>query len=353
MGLLTLAGTGAIAVRYGVLPFHLRIPRLTDVVPPITLPLLLAWIPLPLAVAGIAAVDNLVAPLALPLDGERAIVILVAAATLLGASLAAFTQDDLRHTTGYLVIADAGILVLAAAALDPAAWGPTRTWVVVLAASKTALGAWAAVTEERFQTRSIPDLRGWMRRSPLLAAGLLVTIVATFGLPGWVAFNAREQIAGLAADGAGVVVLTLLGWLALPAYLRLVVVGAGRVTSKVDGAAPERFVRGARRSRRREERLPVEPDTAKAATVTDAAQAASASATPTAVTDAAQATGEVSLPVVPVVPATTGGSRLGSCAREGQCRCGDGGELGQLRRAVRATRRGGASDAARRPGTAA
>jgi hypothetical protein len=280
IGLLTLAGTGAVAMRYGVLPFHLRIPRLTDVVPPISLPLLLAWIPLPLAVAGIAAVDNLVAPLALPLDGERAIVIFVASITLIGAALAAFVQDDLRHTTGYLVIADAGILVLAVAALDPAAWGPTRAWVVTLAATKTALAAWAAVTEERFETRSIPDLRGWMRRSPLLAFGLVVTTVATFGLPGWVAFEARDSIAGLVVDGFGAVVLVLLGWLTLPTYLRLIVLGAGRVTSKVDGAAPERFVRGRHGRRAHEERLPVEADS----------DGASAGAAPTVATAAPRAT---------------------------------------------------------------
>jgi NADH:ubiquinone oxidoreductase subunit 2 (subunit N) len=272
VGLLTLAGTGAIAARYGVLPFHLRVPRLTDLVPPVTLPLLLAWIPLPLAVAGISAVDNLVAPLALPLEGERVIVILVAVATMTGAALAAFTQDDLRHATGYLVIADAGIVVLAAAALDPAAWGPARTWVVVLAASKTALAAWAAVTEDRFRTRSIPDLRGWVRRSPLLAASLVVATVATFGLPGWVAFSARELIASLVADGTGTAILVVLGWLALPAYLRLLVVGAGRVTSRVDAADPERFTRAARRTRHRAEPHPSEPEPAATVAATTAGE---------------------------------------------------------------------------------
>ena len=71
----------------------------------------------------------------------------------------------------------------------------------MLAASKTALGAWSAVTEDRFETRSIPDLRGWMRRSPLLAAGLVLVAVATFGLPGWLAFEARGTLASLVAEG--------------------------------------------------------------------------------------------------------------------------------------------------------
>ncbi len=292
VGLLTLAGTGAVAARYGVLPFHLRVPRLTDLVPPITLPLLLAWIPLPLAVAAISAVDNLVAPLALPLEGERTIMILLAVATMVGASIAAFTQDDLRHATGYLVIADAGLLLLAAATLDPASWGPTRAWVVVLAASKTALAAWAAVTEHRFGSRSIPDLRGWMRRSPLLAAALVVATIATFGLPGWVAFNVRDLIAGLVADGSWATILVLLGWLALPAYVRLLVVGAGRVTSKVDAAAPERFTRASRSERRREEQPPADIETAAGIAPTSTAEPGAASAEPE------------------TTPAAAGGSRL-------------------------------------------
>ena len=48
VGLLALAVARVVAVRLGVIPFHLRVPRLADVVSPISLPLLLAWIPVPL-----------------------------------------------------------------------------------------------------------------------------------------------------------------------------------------------------------------------------------------------------------------------------------------------------------------
>jgi hypothetical protein len=113
--------------------------------------------------------------------------------------------------------------------------------VVALAASKTALGLWAAVAEDRFGTRSIPDLRGWLRRSPLLAAGLVLTTLATFGVPGWVAFEARTDVATLAADGPFGALLIIAGFLALPTYVRLLAIGAGAVTSRVDGATPERI----------------------------------------------------------------------------------------------------------------
>ena len=53
--------------------------------------------------------------------------------------------------------------------------------------------------EDRFQTRAVPDLRGWLRHSPILGAGLTVAAVATYGLPGWVAFEARADLAELSA----------------------------------------------------------------------------------------------------------------------------------------------------------
>ena len=67
-------------------------------------------------------------------------------------------------STGYLVIAECGLLLLAIAALDPAAWGPGRAWVVVLAASKSALAAWAAVTEDRSGPEAFRTCGGSIRR---------------------------------------------------------------------------------------------------------------------------------------------------------------------------------------------
>jgi formate hydrogenlyase subunit 3/multisubunit Na+/H+ antiporter MnhD subunit len=255
VGLLALTVTLAAAVRAGAIPFHVRVPRLTDAAPPFALPLVLAWIPVPLLVVGLTIADRFLVPIALPLQGEHALIVAAALVTLVAASLAAFIQDDLRHATGYLVIADGAFVLLAFAALDPAAWGPARTWLVVLAASKTALVVWAAVMEERFEARSVPDLRGWLRRSPILGAALVVLTLATFGVPGWVAFTARGDLARLAAAWPWDGVLILAGFAALPTYLRLLGLGAGLPTSKVSRAEPERIVRGWR-----PDALPVEQE---------------------------------------------------------------------------------------------
>ena len=243
LGLGALAVAVAVGARLGAIPFHVRFSRIADAAAPIDLPLLLAWLAVPVAVIGLAIVDGQIAPLALPFAGDRLIIVGLAFVTLVAASIAAFIQDDLRHATGYLIIADGGLLLLGFAALDPAAWGPARVWLVAMAASKTALAAWSAVAEDRFETRSIPDLRGWLRRSPILAASLVVTVIATFGVPGWIAYEARGTLARLVVDAPWDVPLVLAGFLTLPTYLRLLALGVGPATSKVDRAAPERIVR--------------------------------------------------------------------------------------------------------------
>ena len=290
IGLAVLATAVALAGRAGVIPFHVRIAALTDAAPPITLPLLLAWIPLPFAVVSLTAVDELLAPLALPLGTERAVIVVVTLLTLAAAALAAFLADDLRHATGYLVIADTGIALLGIAALDPAAWGPARVWLVAVAASKTALAAWSAVTEERFETRSIPDLRGWVHPAPILAAGLVTIMVATFGLPGWVAFEARGSLATIAAGSPWNVLLVVAGFLTLPTYFRILALGFGPATSHVDRAAPER-VPPARLPRRRGRVTGLEVEQ-EGAEVASAGTAASAGGAPAIVIAAPEAVGE-------------------------------------------------------------
>jgi len=106
----------------------------------------------------------------------------------------------------------------------------------------------------------LPDLRGWIRRSPLLGAALLLVTIASFGFPGWAAFEARISLAQLSGAAPLDTILIVLGFLTLPTYLRLLAAGTGRPTSRVDRAAPERIVRT-----RRTETLTMEREGAAAA----------------------------------------------------------------------------------------
>lgn len=228
-----------IAVRAGAIPWHVRVSALADLAPTGGLPLLVAWLPLPLAAVAIGVAPGSIAPLMPSAGPAQALVVAVMLAATLGAALAAAAQDDLRHAAGYLAIGDLGLVVLGAAALDTAAWGPVRAWLLITAVTRTALFGWAVVVEDRFATRSVPELRGWARRSPILFASLALVMAATYGLPGWAVFATRLDLAGSVADGPWAALLLVASLLGLLAYLRWLWLGIGTPTSHVERAVAE------------------------------------------------------------------------------------------------------------------
>ncbi|MHB8960899.1 MAG: proton-conducting transporter transmembrane domain-containing protein [Candidatus Limnocylindrales bacterium] len=270
-GLLVLAIV--VAARMGAIPYHVRISALADTAPGGSLPLLLAWLPLPLGAVSVGVAAGDLAPLALPIGSAQALIVVLALLTTVAGGLVAAFQDDLRHAVGYLTLADLGLVVLAFAALDPVVWGPARTWLLTAAVTKTALLAWATVAEDRFQTRSVPDLRGWLRPSPMLGVALGLIVVATYGLPGWAVLTARLDLTGHAAGAPWDTLLLAASLLTLPAYARWLWLGVGAPTSHVDRAVPEFLALGGSsgsarrlalrppaRRRGRDEGLPVEQE---------------------------------------------------------------------------------------------
>jgi hypothetical protein len=242
VGAAALAIAAGVAVRSGAIPFHLWAARVADVAPAAALPLLLAWTPVVLGAVAVAAWDARVASLGLPLDAERSVLVVVGVITLIAGTLAALVQDDLEHVVGYLVIADGGLVLFGLAGSDLVSVGPSLAWLVVLAASKSALGAWAVAIASRFGTRRLPDLRGWARRAPLLGFAFLLTAIATFGLPGWLAWDLRRAIPTLATgEPWGTLVWLATLAVAIP-YARILVGGLDRATSTVAGVAGDRPV---------------------------------------------------------------------------------------------------------------
>ena len=138
-GLAYLAFAVAVAMRFGAIPFHLWAARLTDAVPETALPILTALAPAALAIVALAWTDASVAPLLVDLWPFRLIVLAIAIASIVLAAVAAFVQDDLEHIVGYSIVGDAGVVMLALAALDPAAWAPARTWILVFVVARGAL----------------------------------------------------------------------------------------------------------------------------------------------------------------------------------------------------------------------
>ena len=229
-GLAYLAFAIAVAIRFGSIPFHGWAARLTDTVPESTLPLVTAWAPAAFAIVALAWADASIAPLGVDvdLDAVRLVVLMIAFASIVLASVAALIQDDIEHVVGYAIIGDSGVVLLAVAALDPAAWAPARTWILAFVVARSAFAAWAAATRTTFYTGRVADLRGWAIRSPALAVVLGLVILASIGIPGLAAFEARGAIVNVAIDGP-LGLLILLGTLSPLAYYgRLLLVGVAR-----------------------------------------------------------------------------------------------------------------------------
>ncbi|MEO6207347.1 MAG: proton-conducting transporter membrane subunit, partial [Candidatus Limnocylindrales bacterium] len=186
------------------------------------------WAPAALAIVALGWADASIAPLLVDVESARLVVIGIALASILLASVAAWIQDDLEHIVGYAIVGDAGVVMLAVAALDPAAWEPARMWILAFVVARSAFAAWAAALRATFFTGRVADLHGWAIRSPFLAAAFVMVVLASIGLPGLAAFEARGRLIGLTLDGP-VAILAWLGVLSPLAYYgRLFVVGIGR-----------------------------------------------------------------------------------------------------------------------------
>jgi len=227
-GIAYLGFTIAVAIRFGVIPFHFWAARLADAAPEVTLPVLTAWGPAALAVVALAWIDRSVADVVPTLGAERAILVGIGLLTVLLATFAAWIQEDLEHVLGYSIMGDAGVVVLGLAVVGPEAWEPVRVWILAFIVSRSAFAAWCAATRTTFWTGRLDDLRGWARHSPPLVLTLGLVIMASVGLPGFAAWEARSTIVDLlfGSPWATVVLVALLAPLAY--YARLLAIGLQR-----------------------------------------------------------------------------------------------------------------------------
>jgi NADH-quinone oxidoreductase subunit N len=242
-GLAYLAVALAAAIRFGEIPFHRWAARLADSAPEVALPLLLAWAPAAFAVVALAWMDRSIAPLLLPLEVERSVVLAIGILSIVLGAVGAWLQDDLEHVVGYSILQDAGFVMLGLAILDPSAWQPTRTWVLVFVVVKTAFAAWAVAVRTRFGTRRIPDLDGWARRSPGLTVAFALILLATIGLPGLLTWDVRARLVELSVSNDPMRLLVTLGGLASVAYYGRIGLAGARPPSVLVTAGPSELPR--------------------------------------------------------------------------------------------------------------
>jgi len=248
-----------VAHRFGAIPLHARVSRLADAAPSGALPILAAWLPAAWGLVILGWAPAALGPSSAGLGLERGLVVTLALATLLLGTVAALIQDEVEHVVAYTIVADAGVALLAMAALDPAARDAARAWVLVFATTRTAMIGWTIAFRAAFGTGRLRDTTGWLRRGPALGVALAGILLAAVGWPGLLAWDARLAILQSATAGPALL-LAYAGSLGTGAAIcRLLVVGGGRPSPIVAGSLGEL------------PRLPERPPAGAAAPVTDGA----------------------------------------------------------------------------------
>ncbi len=228
-----------LAHRFGAIPLHARVSRLADATPSSALPILAAWLPAAWGIVILGWVPVALGPSSAALGLERALIVTLALMTLLLGAVAALIQDEVDHVVAYTIVADAGIALLALAALDPAARDAARAWVLVFATTRTALIGWTIAFRAAFGTGRLRDTAGWLRRAPSLGVALAAILIAVVGWPGLLAWDARLAILQSATAGPAFL-LAYAGSLGTGvAICRLLLVGAGRPSAIVAGTISE------------------------------------------------------------------------------------------------------------------
>ena len=184
----------AVAVRSGAVPFHVPAALLSRSGEGLGLVLSLVWIP---TAFGLVALSWNATIYGVPGDWlDRAVVAvqLVAVATLVLGAVGAMLHDEIEEIAAYSIVQDTGFLLLAMTARDADAAQAGRLWLLVFVIAKSALVAWVATASWAFETSNLGELRGWLRRAPLLGLALVAIVVATLGLPGSPVYEARATL---------------------------------------------------------------------------------------------------------------------------------------------------------------
>ena len=170
-----------------------------------------------------------------------AVAVLAGLSLLLG-NLAALAQTNLRRLLAYSAIAHAGALLLGVMAAGQAGPGP---WFYYAATYGLAtLGAFGviAMVERDGGCQRFEDLAGLHRRSPLLAACLLVFVLSLAGIPPLAGFWGKFMVfaAALRLDGptgpAGGLAVLAIALTAVALYYYLLVLKQALVAAPAAGA---------------------------------------------------------------------------------------------------------------------
>ncbi|MFF3321242.1 NADH-quinone oxidoreductase subunit NuoN [Streptomyces sp. NPDC002889] len=253
--------------KVGAVPFHMWTPDVYQGAPtPVT-----GFMAAATKVAAFGALLRLLYVVLPGLSWDwRPVMWAIAIVTMLGGSIVAITQTDIKRLLAYSSIAHAGFILAGVIATTPE--GISSVLFYLAAYSFVTIGAFAVVTLVRDAGGEATHLSKWAglgRRSPLVAAVFAVFLLAFAGIPLTSGFSGKFAVFKAAAEGGagalvvvGVVssaiaaffyirVIVLMFFsepkpegptVAVPSPLTMTTIGVGVAVTLVLGVAPQYFL---------------------------------------------------------------------------------------------------------------
>lgn len=170
------------------------------------------------------------------------VVVIISAVSLLLGNLAALAQSNVRRLLAYSAIAHAGALLIGVITIGRD--GPAPLFYYAATYGLATVGAFGviAVVDRAGRCHDLADLAGLHRRSPLLAACLLVFILSLAGIPPLAGFFGKFAVfaSALKLNGlngpAGWLALLAIGMSAVALYYYLIVLKQALVVRPAESA---------------------------------------------------------------------------------------------------------------------
>ncbi len=178
-------GFGTLA---GLWPFHTWSPD-GHAAAPTAVSMLHAGVLMKLGAFGVMRVGMVLLP-----DGAKywAIVVgWVACVNIFYGALSAMAQRDLKYVVAYSSVSHMGIVMLGAAALNETGWNGAVYQMFAHGIMTGLMFALVGILYERTHDRWIPNLGGFARIMPVVAAGFVLAGLSSLGMPGTAGFVAE------------------------------------------------------------------------------------------------------------------------------------------------------------------
>ncbi|GAA0958308.1 NADH-quinone oxidoreductase subunit N [Actinocorallia libanotica] len=192
----TVALLAGLLFKAGAVPAQYWVPDVTEGAPPVVA----AFVTTVPKLGGLAAAFRLASEVLVHTSvGWRALVAVLAAATMTLGNLAAFGQDNVRRLLAYSTISQAGYLLVPVAVAGRSDLAEPALLFYLAAYAVTQLGAFAVVIARG--SDDLADYTGLARRSPWLALSLVVCLLGLIGTPPTAVFVGKLLVFGSALDG--------------------------------------------------------------------------------------------------------------------------------------------------------